>query len=342
MIRATRYTATSHPIMGHIAIQDGFVTASDLEFIYREKLQFDMPEGCLPAKDVAAIMPSLQEGWSCETRDGLLLFRSGRSCYRIPTIPISEYPFTDEIHSDRSVTIPVTDSLRHALKMALLCAAKDDVRFYLRSALLRVTAEGVTVVGTDGHRLFETHLDLPRTGPNGRPVTLTGDVLLSRRLCKEIASAQPSELIVMLDQNAVLLRGEHWSLSCKGIQAEYPDYRRAIKPNTASVTLDAGHIATALGRVAFVAAGEKFQVVQLCNRPDGLCITATSGQKHAEEWVESDPSVEFNLRFSLHYLLDIFSAIGAGDVVMRPSIDDDSGTLFEVGDWLFIIMQIKA
>lgn len=345
MITACKFAkGSTNPILNHIAIKDGDVIGSDLELTYRERLPFDFPEVCIPAAEFAQLYPSLSPGWNFRQQDDHITIVNQRSLYRLPTFPVTEYPLIEQEAGERSAQITVTSELKDAIRNALLCAAKEDIRFFLKGVYLQVRPEAVTVTATNGHQLFTSTVNTQVLDGHGRAsAEAIGNIILTRRFAAELIKLQGTQLQLHFDDHrpAAILQGDGWSLHSKCIQSDYPDYTLALnKKNPLSLSLNAVQFAEALHRSAF-ASDEKFKMVHIKNTAEGVQLVVGTQQKRAEEWIDRSSDLPWEGYYNIQYLTDIINAIGAGDVQIFPSVDDNSGTALAAGDWLFLIMPLK-
>ncbi len=114
------------------------------------------------------------------------------------------------------------------LKAALLFAAKKDVRYYLNGVLIEWDSENVTIVATDGHRLFAA------THPVDEPAE-PGSVIVSYDDVKCALSGYKAETIEFTPNDSVGVRLQHGlqtatlgNASFQPIDGTYPDWRLVV------------------------------------------------------------------------------------------------------------------
>jgi DNA polymerase-3 subunit beta len=114
------------------------------------------------------------------------------------------------------------------LKAALLFAAKKDVRSYLNGVLIEWNSENVTIVATDGHRLFAA------THSIDEPVE-PGSVIVSYDDVKRALTGYKAETIEFTPNDSIGVRLQHGlqtatlgSVSFLPSDGTYPDWRRVV------------------------------------------------------------------------------------------------------------------
>jgi DNA polymerase-3 subunit beta len=111
------------------------------------------------------------------------------------------------------------------LKALLICAAKNDTRYYLNSIHFESTPHGIIATSTDGHRLL--CINIPNEQAEGIKA------LIPRALIEAVVKTKAATIDVTIDGANVTLSsaGENvrWILT----ESVFPDFRRVI-PNTVS------------------------------------------------------------------------------------------------------------
>lgn len=110
------------------------------------------------------------------------------------------------------------------LKAALICAAKNDVRFYLNG----VAIDRGNVVSTDGHRLFYTEID--SINPEMQQVIIPREAV--EYLSKKAIGIKDLEKVVKVTlegaEGKLTIQGTDISESFRAIDGKFPEWKRII------------------------------------------------------------------------------------------------------------------
>ena len=111
------------------------------------------------------------------------------------------------------------------LKALLLCAAKNDIRYYLNGVHFESTPHGIIAASTDGHRLL--CINLPNEQAEGIKA------LIPRALIEAAIKTKAPTIDVMIEGANVTLSSMGQNVSGSITDGVFPDFRRVI-PNTVS------------------------------------------------------------------------------------------------------------
>ncbi len=234
--------------------------------------------------------------------DNRLEVKSGRSKFKLETLPASDYPdlavgsYTADFEIDLGALFaPVTFAI-----------STEETRFYLNGIFLHVI-DGVGVaVATDGHRLAcNRGPELP---------TFTG-IIVPRKtvslLPRGVAKVSVSETKIRIETADLLIVS-------KLIDGTFPDYERVIpRENDKVITVNRDEMMKAVERVVTVSS-EKGRAVKLSIAPGSIALAARSDAGSAEDEVAADYSGEpFDVGFNSQYVRDLFNVLPSGEVTMK-------------------------
>jgi len=111
------------------------------------------------------------------------------------------------------------------LKALLLCAAKNDIRYYLNGIHFESTPGGIIAASTDGHRLL--CINLPDQQVEGI------NCLVPRALIEAAVKTKAQVIDVMIDGPSVTLSSAGQNVSGSLTEGVFPDFRRVV-PNSVS------------------------------------------------------------------------------------------------------------
>ena len=115
------------------------------------------------------------------------------------------------------------------LKALLLCAAKNDIRYYLNGVHFESTSNGIIAASTDGHRLL--CINLPSEQAEGIKA------LIPRALIEAAVKTKSVYIEITIEGANVTLSSAGQNVSGSIGEGVFPDFRRVI-PN--SVTGESG------------------------------------------------------------------------------------------------------
>jgi DNA polymerase-3 subunit beta len=113
------------------------------------------------------------------------------------------------------------------LKALLLCAAKNDVRYYLNGVHFESSANGIIAAATDGHRLL--CVNLPAENAPGIKN------LIPRALIEAAVKTKSIYIEITIDAGNVTLSSAGQNVSGSIGEGVYPDYRRVIPESVSGI-----------------------------------------------------------------------------------------------------------
>lgn len=115
------------------------------------------------------------------------------------------------------------------LKAALLFAAKKDVRNYLNAVLIEWDSENVSIVATDGHRLFAATHPMDETVEPGSVIVPYEDVKRALTGYKaETIEFTPGSNWVPVNAQQLVQTATLGSVSFQTIEGNYPNWRLVV------------------------------------------------------------------------------------------------------------------
>ena len=113
------------------------------------------------------------------------------------------------------------------LKALLLCAAKNDIRYYLNGVHFESTPHGIIAASTDGHRLL--CINLPNEQAEGIKA------LIPRALIEAAIKTKAPTIDVMIEGANVTLSSMGQNVSGSITDGVFPDYRRVIPEKVSGI-----------------------------------------------------------------------------------------------------------
>lgn len=323
------------------------ITATDIEVELQSRTEIDVDmagEVTVPGRKLFDICKALPDGAdiTLKLEAERLLVSSGRSKFRLATLPASEFPILDDIEASQSFTLS-TAVVQRLLNKTYFAMAQQDVRYYLNGMLLETDENTIRAVATDGHRLA-----LCESVIEGDPLPAQ-QVIVPRKGVLELQRllGEDGEIALEFGKNHVRVQTGSIRFTSKLIDGRFPDYQRVIPQDTQNhLTADRDGLRAALQRAAILS-NEKYRGIRLEIRDSGAKIMAHNPeQEDAEEQVEVEYSGDdIEIGFNVNYLLDALGAID--DSTVRLSLNDANSSCvvsipdIDQADAKYVVMPMR-
>jgi len=241
---------------------------------------------------------------------------SGRSRYRLQTLPADDFPAMGD-HDDGVSFSMDAKALSGILSATIGTVATEDTRPHLCGVYLHIKGEKLLAVSVDGHRLTRAEADAP-SGSKGMP-----SVIVPTAAAREIISicdATDGAINVTVSEVRISASAVGIVFSSRLINAEFPDYSRVIpQTKVVAMTVSASDLVDAVDRASTVYTGlatRSMNAVEL-RRADGALTLAAGpgGQDLATEIVDAilgaDPG---KTSISSRYLIDAAKPFGSAQI----------------------------
>ncbi|MEJ2240007.1 MAG: DNA polymerase III subunit beta, partial [Gemmatimonadales bacterium] len=218
------------PILANflITVDDGrlSVTGTDMEIELVAGVALDDAEPgevTVPARKLVDICRSLPADAEIrlEVEGDRALLRSGRSRFTLTTLPSGDYPSSDNVVGDLSLTVKEGE-LKRLIELTHFAMAHQDVRYYLNGLLFDIADGILRAVATDGHRLAISEMAIPG-------VEAARQVIVPRKGISELLrllGGGDEEVRMDVGSNAIRITLPEVRLTSKLIDGKFPDYRR--------------------------------------------------------------------------------------------------------------------
>lgn len=256
------------------------------------------------AKPLAAILGEIDGAAmvTLELLDSRLAVSAGRARFKLPTLPITDFPTPAPMAVEHAFELPCS-ALADAFAKVEMAISTEETRYYLNGIFMHVVQdEGepqwLVLATTDGHRLARLRLTVPDGAASWPNVILPRQaVALLDKLLKAAAKGeekdQPApQVLVEASAGGTALRfsmdaadGGEIELQTKAIDGTFPDYTRVI-PSAPEHSLVVERVAlgAAVKRVG-VLASDKTRIVKAeisTDRIELVVITPELGEAREE------------------------------------------------------------
>lgn len=307
------------PILGNmlISINEGqmTITGSDMEIEGVFQCSVDSQDSdtmTIPARklyDICRLLPDDSE-IHIEQEDQHARVRSGRSRFKLNTLPVSDYPAFSRTEPTFQLSIKA-DKLLRMLEKPSFSIAQQDVRTFLTGLLLEIETDQIRTVGSDGHRLTLCEDQLAQNTESRHSYLIPRKgVTEFAKLLKDLNDA---EVTVEASSSFLTVHCSFATLSVKLIDEKYPIYQSVI-PNDSdlseSVTVNTLKFKQVLERVGIMA-NDRFGKVEMEFTESGLFVNSNSSeQEEAEDVIDIElDGSPFSIAFKCSYLIDMANQI---------------------------------
>jgi len=324
----------SIPILANVllAVEDGQLrlTGTDLDVEITTSLPvLDCQPGnvTVPGKMLADIAKRATSDITLEldaaSVGGRLTVASGRSRYKLDTLPAEDFPSFSAGKFDTTLEL----DLAALVAPCVHCISTEETRYYLNGVYLHAVDERLVAVATDGHRLMRN------TGPAG---DLDYGVILPRKL---VGLLPKGAVTVELSQNKVRVTSGSTVITSKLIDGTFPDYVRVIPTGNSNVlTVDRQALMKAVERVAAVA-DDKSRAVKFAV---GDVLRLMLGDKASDEVSIEFEGEPLEIGFNARYVNDMLGALDEPNVRFALGDAGSPAVVKGEGEWTGVLMPLRV
>ena len=327
--------------------------ATDLDLEITETIAAEVSPGgstTVPAHMFYEIVRKLPEGTQVVLEGSgdraVLALKAGRSRFTLQTLPENDFPDLAAGEMTHSFTVAAAD-LKRLIDKTQFAISTEETRYYLNGIYLHAAgsnkAQTLRAVATEGHRLAQVELPLPK-GAAGMP-----GIIVPRKTVGEVQRLiedNESEIAIELSQGKIRFTIGDVVLTSKLIDGTFPDYARVIPSgNDKELVVDKKEFEQAVDRVSTVSS-ERGRAVKLSLSSGRLVLSVTNPDSgSATEELEVEYAAEpLDIGFNSRYLLDIASQIESEAAVLKLA-DPGSPTLIQDKDskgTLYVLMPMRV
>jgi len=264
-------------------------------------------------------------------KKGHLMVKCEKSHFKLLTMPPEEFPCPPEIATHEF--FPVEERFFQYLSKVKYAASKDEMRNNLNGLFL-----GAEIVATDGHRMAVMRRNL---GFNDVLVPLDFISLILK--LKSIENGNSFQ--AGCSDNLIFIRSEKLTIFSRLIDAEFPDYSKAIPDNLSRYALiPRKDLIQALKRIMLMSG--KGSAVKFEFNSGALILssfTPTLGDASEEmtiEYKSESDETSFVIGVNGKFLLDLLETLCEERVKLQMG-SDESPLMIEEHDSLHILMPIQ-
>jgi DNA polymerase-3 subunit beta len=270
---------------------------------------------CVQAKKLFEIVKSLPDA-DIEIKLGAndqVSLVCDRSRFKMPGLTKDNFP---EIKTfDGTFWSFPSDVIRTFISRTIFAITTEESRYALNGAKVEISAKGIRMVATDGHRLSF----IEKQGEFGDAKL---DVLIPKKTLAELArlcGETDDTVEIASGDNHLFFKVGRRLLASRTLTGQFPNYELVLpKDNKNRVVVETSHVSSAIKRVAMMA-DDRSHAIKFDVNDGQIKITSQSAdQGEAEEVLPVEyPGPSITAGFNAQYLLDFFNVIQDGDVIFE-------------------------
>lgn len=331
------------------------ITASDIENTLSASVAVMEAEGegkfCVDAPRLTNLLKSMPDiGIMFEIDDNSLAiqvsYNNGAGKFDFIGIVGDEYPALRVVMDQDAVNFTVPcEQILAGIDNTIFAVGTDTLRPQMMGIYFDIMDDGITFVATDTRKLVRYRNSLAAPG-------VTTSCIMPTKPAQVIKNVLPKEgdVKISIDSKRALLQTDNIVFSCQLLKGTYPNYNRVVPENNPyTMTVDTQSFLSALRRVSVF--GDPGQnLVKLRITQNEVTVKAVDNA-YCTRAIESVPcdfdKDEMVIGFSAPYVMEIFSTIPSGEVVVKLSDPSRPGVFCpsEQGahiDLLMILMPMNV
>ena len=296
--------------------------------------------------DIARALPGAPV--TLQTDGTRLLITCGRASFRLPTLPVEDYPTLPAMPTS-SGTVEGA-AFATAVAQVAIAAGRDDTLPTLTGIRMELEGSTVTLAATDRYRLAVREFTWQSSS-----ASLSTQVLVPARTLADTAKslATVDEVVIALasggaGEGLIGFEGAGRRTTTRLLDGEFPKYRSLLPSESSAVaTVETAALVETVKRVALVA--ERNTPIRLAFEGSEVTVRAGAGDDaQADEAVEctldGDP---IDIAFNPSYLLDGLTAAAAASTrfsftqATRPAVLTGVGEDGTTPDYRYLLMPVR-
>jgi DNA polymerase-3 subunit beta len=331
-------------------LKKGVLTAisTDLETMMKVNIEVQSSEDgivCIQAKVLLEYLKNLPEqpiAFDIQMADFGIDITSAQGKYKIVGEDAKSFPTEPKSDETSSFTMSAAE-LSDGIAKTIIAVSADDIRPAMSGVFFELGSNNITFVATDAHRLVRcTKTDVQCPSEDKFIVPKKALNQLKNNLHTS------TEVTISYNENHLFVQGENIHLSCRLIDAKFPDYKVVIPAdNPYTLTLFKSDFLSALRRVSVFANKSTNQVV-LDIVGNGLHLYAQDVDFSFEgneqltcQYNGEDMKIAFNARL----LLELITVLEGDEIMFELSTPNRAGLVKPVEkksneDLLMLLMPL--
>ena len=329
------------------------LTSTDLDIQVVERVAADVSKDgstTVPAHMIHDIVRKLADGAQVELSlgpdDGRMALVSGPANFALQVLPPKDFPDMSAGDMSHSFELKASE-LRRLIDKTRFAISTEETRYYLNGIYVHTAetdgSERLRAVATDGHRLAQVEMDLPKGA-----ASMPGIIVPRKTVLEAHKLLEDSDSTVKVELSASRIRFSVGDvvLTSQLIDGTFPDYGRVIPQNNDKVlSISNAEFAHAVDLVSTLSS-DKSRAVKL-KVSDGKLVLSVNNPDSGSATEELDAdysSDDLEIGFNARYLLDISGQLGSDRAEFLLS-DAGSPTMVrdrEDASALYVLMPMRV
>lgn len=225
-----------------------------------------------------------------------------------------EYPLRNDSEAGevKEFTVP-SDVIIKGIEHTLFAVSQENIRPIMTGIFWDIAPDSITFVSSDTHKLSRY------INYQAKPDFEGGFILPSKpaSILRSVLDKEPTEVRIRMNSTGATFSFDQYSLSCKFIKGNYPNYKRVIPENHPfKMTVNREALLTALRRVSLFAS-KSTGLVKIEVRPTQLILVARDFDYStlAQEKVDCTyEGTSMTIGFSDRYMIEILNNLRMEDI----------------------------
>jgi len=267
-----------------------------------------------------------------------------KASFTLNGIAKEEFPLFPEFSEAESLEVN-TETFADMIKKTIFAVSKEDSRYTLNGVLMITTAETLTMVATDGHRLAVASTTLDRAG--SQDVKVVVPIKALNELSKILSNTEDEQVKIMLEETQIIFKVGSTVVVSRLIEGQFPDYERVIpKEFNHKIAISRDELNHVVRRVSLLA-NQKTCSIKFILKHNELEVVAKSPDSgEAKEDIPIEYQGDFlKLGYNFRYLLDVFKCIKSDEIIFEISQPLNPAVIrpkSETENYLYVIMPMKV
>lgn len=260
-----------------------------------------------------------------ETLEVIIYYHNGK--YNFVGVKGDEFPQPKELKPDSSMSLAIdAGTLVDGINRTVFATADDELRPVMNGIYFDITADDLTFVASDGHKLVRViNKEIKGEGRSSFILPKKPSNLLRSLLPKENGQVE-----IKFDENNAYIQMANYTMICRFVEGRYPNYNSVIpKDNPNVVSLDRLTFLAALKRVA-VFSNPASSLIKLQLSEDKIVVSAQDIDflTAAEETIPCQyAGKSMSIGFKAVFLIDILNNIPSSDIRLELSDPSRAGII---------------
>ncbi len=324
--------------------------ATDLEVGIRHKVlgvrAYEPGSVILPTGKMQQILAtSGDDELDVETSGDQLLIRTRSARWTLPSEDPSLYPEVPDFAAASYHVVKASD-LRKLIRRTIFATDVESTRYALGGVLIELTADSITMVGTDGRRLAKmsaaAEAENGATPPSGSPVI---PVKALKLIDRNLDDPDLTVHIAVQAGSAVLLRTSDQGavIYSRLVEGRFPRYQDVFPADVeVKIPLDVTLLRRAVDQASIVTSDES-RGVDFQFTGDTLTLSSQAaeiGESKVTMPIHHDGK-DVEITFDPRYLSDALKTIDDGTMITAELIDHKNAAVFKTEDgYAYVVMPL--